>query len=121
FGACHAPHQAPRELIDSYEAVFADGWDVDRQRRLARQIELGIVPPGTPLPPRNDGVRPWDEHTSEERRLFVRLQAAYAAMLDHADQQIGRLVDFLRTTGALDNTIVIVMSDNGASQEGGPL
>jgi len=121
FGACHAPHQAPRALIDSYESVFADGWDVDRRRRLARQIELGIVPPGTPLPPRNDGVRPWDELSGDERRLFVRLQAAYAAMLDHADQQIARLVDFLRTTETLDNTIVIVMSDNGASQEGGPL
>ncbi|MER1967421.1 arylsulfatase [Castellaniella sp. GW247-6E4] len=121
FGACHAPHQAPKALIDRYEPLFADGWDADRQRRLARQIEMGLVPSGTVLPPRNDGVRPWDELSGDERRLFVRLQAAYAAMLDHADQQIARLVEFLRTTGTLDNTIVIVMSDNGASQEGGPL
>ncbi len=120
FGACHAPHQAPRELIDTYDKLFAGGWDEARESRLARQIEMGIVPPGTRLPERNPGVKAWEEHTDIERRVFQRLQAAYAAMLDHADQHLGRLIHFLEQTGQLEDTLVLVLSDNGASQEGGP-
>lgn len=121
FGACHAPHQAPADLIREYDAMFDGGWDKERERRLAKQKELGIVPAETDMPPRNDRVQPWDEHEADHRRLFTRLQAAYAAMLDHADQQIARLVDFLETSGQLDDTLILVLSDNGASQEGGPL
>ena len=121
LGACHAPHQAPADLIRSYDAVFAGGWDAERERRLARQKEMGIVPPGTVLPARNDNVAAWESHSEDERRLFVRLQSAYAAMLDHADQQLARLMALLGSTGQLENTIVLVLSDNGASQEGGPL
>jgi len=120
-GACHAPHQAPDDLIRSYDPVFAAGWDVERERRLARQIELGIVPPGTTLPPPNPGVQAWASHPPGLQALMTRLQSAYAAMLDHADQQIARLVAFLEQSGQLDNTIIVVLSDNGASQEGGPL
>ncbi|MFK7919054.1 MAG: arylsulfatase [Ilumatobacter sp.] len=120
-GACHAPHQAPRELIDHYTAKFEHGWDVEREQRLARQIELGIVPTGTALPARNLGVRAWDEHSPDEHRLFARLAGAYAAMLDHFDQHLGRVIATLEATGQLDDTIVMVLSDNGASQEGGPL
>ncbi len=120
LGACHAPHQAPMDLIDSYEARFVDGWDVARQRRLARQIDIGIVPANTELPPRNDGVSAWDDLNADAQRVAVRLQAAYSAMLDHADQQLARLMAFLERTGQLDNTVVMVLSDNGASQEGGP-
>ena len=121
FGACHAPHQAPCELIRSYDDVFKDGWDAERDRRIARQKAAGIVPDSTRLPPRNDGVQAWSSHTADERRFFIRLQSAYAAMLDHADQHLGRLVGFLEQTSMLANTIVLVTSDNGASQEGGPL
>ncbi|GGC59832.1 arylsulfatase [Chelatococcus reniformis] len=121
FGACHAPHQAPFELIKGYDAVFADGWDVEREQRLARQIAMGVTPEGTRLPPRNDGVGPWAEHGEDERRLFTRLQSAYAAMLDHADQHLARLFAFLDQAGLRDDTLVVVLSDNGASQEGGPL
>lgn len=120
FGACHAPHQAPFNLVSKYDQVFAEGWDAERERRLARQIEMGVVPKGTQLPPRNDSVRAWADIAEPERRMFTRLQAAYAAMLDHADQHIGRLMAFLESAGQLDDTMVIVMSDNGASQEGGP-
>ncbi len=119
FGACHAPHQAPRELILKCDAIFARGWDVDRSERLARQIELGIVPPGTELPPRNDGVKAWADLSADEQRLFTRLQAAYAAMLEHADAQIGRLMANLHASGLAEDTLVAVLSDNGASQEGG--
>jgi arylsulfatase len=120
LGACHAPHQAPAGLIKGYDAVFEDGWDVERERRLARQKALGIVPADTRLPDRNDGVRAWDSYPPDERRMMVRLQSAFAAMLDHADQHLGRLVDFLERAGIRDDTLIIVMSDNGASQEGGP-
>lgn len=120
FGACHAPHQAPRALIDHYDGVFAKGWDVTRRERLDRQIAMGLVPAGTELPPRNDRVQAWDEHSADEQRVFTRLQAAYAAMLDHADQQLARVVALLEETDQLDDTLVLVLSDNGASQEGGP-
>jgi arylsulfatase A-like enzyme len=120
-GACHAPHQAPADLIAKYDALFSNGWDDERDQRLARQKKTGIVPENTRLPPRNDAVRPWAELPEPERRLYTRLQAAYAAMLEHADQHLARLVDFLDKAGQLDDTMIIVMSDNGASQEGGPL
>lgn len=121
LGACHAPHQAPAELIRSYDALFSAGWDVERETRLARQKALGIVPPDTRMPPRNDLVKAWDQVGADEKRVFTRLQSAYAAMLDHADRHIGRLIEFLRHSGQLENTLVLVLSDNGASQEGGPL
>jgi arylsulfatase len=121
LGACHAPHQAPADLIRKYDALFAGGWDDERDRRLARQKKTGIVPQNTRLPPRNDIVRPWAELAEPERRLFTRLQAAYAAMLEHADRHLARLVTFLDDAGQLDDTLIVVMSDNGASQEGGPL
>lgn len=120
-GACHAPHQAPRELIDHYTATFEHGWDVEREQRLSRQVELGVVPAGTELPPRNDGVKPWAEHSADEHRLFSRLAGAYAAMLHHFDQHLGRVISMLERTHQLDDTIILVLSDNGASQEGGPL
>ena len=120
LGACHAPHQAPSELIAHYDALFQDGWDVERERRIARQKAMGIVPASTRLPDRNPGVQAWASHSADERRLFTRLQAAYAAMLDHADQHLGRLLAFLDQSGMSDNTLVLVLSDNGASQEGGP-
>lgn len=121
LGACHAPHQGPKDLIKSYDPVFEAGWDAERERRLSRQIELGIVPKNTRMPPRNDMVQPWEAHSPDERRLFTRLQSAFAAMLDHADQNIARLIRFLDEAGLRDDTLVIVLSDNGASQEGGPL
>lgn len=121
LGACHAPHQAPAEIIARYDEVFRDGWDVERERRLERQKAMGIVPADTRMPERNDHVRPWADHTPDEQRLFTRLQAAFAAMLDHADQHIARLVAFLEEANLKDDTLILVLSDNGASQEGGPL
>jgi arylsulfatase A-like enzyme len=120
LSACHAPHQAPFELIKSYEKVFSDGWDAERARRMTRQKATGIVPAWTRLPPKNDDVQAWSSHNTDEQRFFIRLQSAYAAMLDHADQHLARLIGFCEQTGMLSNTIVLVTSDNGASQEGGP-
>ncbi|PZA09822.1 arylsulfatase [Rhodopseudomonas palustris] len=121
LGACHAPHQAPMDIIKGYDATFAHGWDVEREQRMARQKAMGIVPETTDMPPRNDGVKPWSEHTPDEQRVFTRLQAAFAGMLDHADRHLKRLIDFLDASGQRDNTLILVLSDNGASQEGGPL
>ena len=121
LGACHAPHQAPADFIKGYDEVFAHGWDVEREQRLARQKAMGIVPPATKMPARNDGVKAWDEHSVDEKRVFTRLQSAFAGMLDHADWHLARLIGFLDSAGIRDNTLILVLSDNGASQEGGPL
>jgi len=118
FGAGHSPHHVPKEMIDEYVPIFEKGWDVTRDERIARQKAMGIIPQDTVLPPRNPGVRAWTELNADEKRLFIRFQAAYAALLTHTDQQIGRVIDTLETIGQLTNTIFIVMSDNGASQEG---
>lgn len=120
FGAAHAPHQAPAEYLAKYRGTFDEGWDVVRQRWFERQLELGVIPEGTQLAPRNPGVDPWDELPENQQRLATRLQEAFAAFLDHTDDQIGRLVEGLRHLGQLDNTMLLVMADNGASQEGGP-
>ena len=120
FGATHAPHQAPEDYLAKYRGRFDEGWDVVRRRWFERQLELGVIPDGTELAPRNPGVEPWDELPENQQRLAARLQEAFAGFLDHTDAQIGRLVDGLRETGQLDNTLLMVMADNGASQEGGP-
>ena len=120
FGATHSPHQAPRAFLDKYRGRFDRGWDAVREEWFARQLELGVIPRDTRLAPRNPGVRAWSELSDNERRFAARLQEAFAAFLDHTDAQIGRLVEFLRGIGRLENTFLVVMSDNGASQEGGP-
>jgi arylsulfatase A-like enzyme len=120
FGATHAPHQAPAVYLDKYRGKFDEGWDVVRQRWYRRQLELGVIPEGTPLAPRNPGVDAWDTLPENQQRLACRLQEAFAAFLDHTDDQIGRLLAGLRELGQFDNTVLIVLADNGASQEGGP-
>ncbi|WP_433171087.1 arylsulfatase [Actinoallomurus sp. CA-150999] len=119
LGAAHAPHQAPREYLEKYRGRFDHGWDAERATRHSRQIEQGVLPAGTELAPRNPGVVPFDELSDDEKKLSVRLQEAYAAMVDHTDHHIGRLMEFLERVGRMENTITILLSDNGASQEGG--
>jgi arylsulfatase len=121
FGACHAPHQAPQPFLDKYRGRFDAGWDAVRQQWFERQKALGIIPRDTELAPRNPGVEPWDTLPVLQQKLACRLQEAFAAFLDHTDQQIGRLIAFLTEIGELDNTLILLMSDNGASQEGGPI
>ena len=120
FGATHAPHQAPQEYLDKYRGKYDEGWDVVRQRWYERQLELGVIPEGTKLAPLNPGVEPWDSLPENQRRIAARLQEAFAGFLDHTDDQIGRLVAGLEHLGEMDNTIFVVLADNGASQEGGP-
>jgi arylsulfatase len=120
FGAMHAPHQAPAAYLEKYRGRFDAGWDVARQQWFARQLEMGLLPPDTELAPRNPGVEAWDTLPENQRLLAARLQEAFAAFLEHTDAQIGRLVEGLEVLGQLDDTMIILLSDNGASQEGGP-
>ncbi len=119
FGATHSPHQAPPEYVEKYKGRYDEGWDVVRQRWFEKQKATGIIPEDTTLAPRNPGVQAWDELTDNQRKLYARMQETFAGFLDHTDEQIGRLVDFLAKIDVLDDTMVVLVSDNGASQEGG--
>lgn len=118
LGAAHAPLHAPKEYIEKYRGRFDQGWDKVREETLARQKELEIVAPNTQLPPRNPGIRPWADLNETEQTVYTRLQELFAGFLDHTDHHIGRLIDTLDKMGIRENTLVIVVSDNGASQEG---
>ncbi|MBV9292128.1 MAG: arylsulfatase [Frankiales bacterium] len=120
FGATHAPHQAPAEYLARWRGRFDDGYDAARERWFARQLELGVVPAGTTLAPRNPGVPAWEDLTTNQQKFAARLQEAFAAMLEHTDAQLGRLVAFLEQRQLLEDTLLLVLSDNGASREGGP-
>ncbi|HEU5151962.1 MAG TPA: arylsulfatase [Iamia sp.] len=119
YGACHGPHQVPDAYLDTHRGRYDDGWDVVRERWYRRQLELGVIPPGTKLPPSNPGVPAWDDVPVADRDLFVRYQELFAAFLHHTDAQIGRLLAALERLDARDDTIVVLVSDNGAAGEGG--
>jgi arylsulfatase len=119
FGATHAPIQVPREHIEKYLSVFRKGWDLIREERHRRQLEMGVIPAGTKLPPRNPGDPAWDRLGDEERAVFTRFMAAYAGFLEHADEQVGRLLRYLKERGLFDNTAIFLVSDNGGAPEAG--
>ena len=135
-GACHAPHHAPKEWSDKYRGRFDMGYEAYREVVFQRQQTLGILPEEAELSPINpyidrtsrsgkkwpelDTVRPWEPLSDDEKRLFARMAEVYAGFLSHADHEIGRLLDYLEESGQLENTMIIVVSDNGASGEGGP-
>jgi arylsulfatase A-like enzyme len=121
FGACHWPHHVPADVVAKYRGRYRAGWDAIREQRYARQKKLGIVPENTLLPEPNPGVPDWSELSDEERQFCERSQEVYAGFVDHTDQQIGRLISFLEARGRIDNTLIVLLSDNGASPEGGPL
>ena len=119
LGATHTPFQAPADFVARYRGCYDEGWDVIRERRYRRQLELGVIPPGTALPPSNDDVVSWAGLDDAAQRAYVRYQEVYAGFVEHTDAEIGRLMDGLRRLGRMDDTIVVLLSDNGASQEGG--
>jgi arylsulfatase len=119
-GAVHAPHQAPPEYIDKYKTVYAKGWDAIRAERFAREKAMGLIPRDTVMPPRNADDRAWSDLTQDERTVYARYMAVYAGFVEHTDAQIGRLVDYLKQSGQFDNTIIFLLSDNGAAPEAGP-
>ncbi len=119
-GACHSPHQAPADWIERYRGRFDRGWDEWRETVHARQLEMGVLPSGTRLSPRPPWVRAWDELDARAKAVAARFMECFAGFLSHTDAQLGRVLAFLEDLGELDHTIVIVVSDNGASAEGGP-
>jgi arylsulfatase len=119
-GATHSPHHVAKEWIEKYRGKFDKGWDAAREEILARQLKLGVVPPGTRLAPKPEAIRDWEKLTPEERRLFARQMEVYAGFAEYTDFEIGRLVDALRDMGQLDDTLVFyILGDNGTSAEGG--
>ena len=119
FGAGHAPHHVPAEWVERYRGRYDAGWDAWREQVHARQLAEGILAPGTELSPRPEWVPAWDALTEDERRMHARMMEVYAGFLSHTDHHLGRLVDHLERTGDLDDTVIVVVSDNGASAEGG--
>jgi arylsulfatase len=120
YGAMHAPHHAPKEYIDKYKGKFDDGWDVLREQWFNNQKKLGIIPQEAELNPRNAYVPAWDSLSEEQKKINARYMEAFAGMLEHTDAQIGRVIDYLEKIGELDHTMIVFISDNGASPEGGP-
>jgi len=118
-GSMHSPHHAPDAYLDKYKGKFDAGWDAARVEILANQKRLGIVPENTKLTERIDVIPAWDSLSAEEKKLYARQMEVFAAQLEHVDYQIGRVVDTLERIGELDNTLIFVTSDNGASGEGG--
>ena len=118
-GGMHSPHQAPKAYIEKYKGKFDAGWDKAREEILVRQKKLGIVPQDTALTARPDTIPAWDSLKPEEKKLYARQMEVFAGMLDHLDNEIGRIVATLERVGELENTIILVTSDNGASGEGG--
>ncbi len=118
-GACHAPHQAPPAFIERYRGWFDQGWDRWREEVFARQQASGLLPSGTELSERPGWVPAWASLSVDQQRLYARMMEVYAGFLTHTDAQVGRLLGFIEQLGELDNTVVVLMSDNGASAEGG--
>jgi arylsulfatase len=119
-GATHAPHHVPKEWIAKFKGRFDDGWDKMRERTLARQIELGIVPAGTRLAPKPEAIKDWGQLTPDEQKLFAHQMEVFAAFAAQTDYEIGRLLQSLQDMGVADNTLVFYEAgDNGASAEGG--
>lgn len=118
-GAMHSPHQVPDEYIEKYKGQFDEGWDAAREKIIAQQLADGVIPSGTVLSARPKDIPAWDSLNAEEKALYAKQMEVFAGMLEHTDREIGRVIDTLERVGVLDNTLIIVTSDNGASGEGG--
>ncbi len=119
LGAMHSPHQAPMEYIDKFKGCFDEGYEVYREKVFARQKEMGLMLDNAELTGTNDWARPWGELNEWERKVFARYMEAFAGFLHYTDEQVGRLIDFLKQIGQYDNTMIVFMSDNGAAAGGG--
>ncbi|MDE2506018.1 MAG: sulfatase-like hydrolase/transferase, partial [Planctomycetota bacterium] len=118
-GATHAPHHVPKEWIAKYKGKFDQGWDKLREETLARQKQLGVVPPETKLAPKPAAIKDWDALSADEKKLFARQMEVFAGYGEFADHEIGRVIQAVEDVGKLDNTLIIYISgDNGTSAEG---
>ena len=119
-GAVHAPHHAPQPYIEKYHGKFDAGWDVYRDETFARQKQMGIIPQTARLTPRPSEIPAWDDQPEDAKKVYRRLMENYSGFLDHTDEQVGRLISALETSGEMDNTLIFyIVGDNGASAEGG--
>ncbi len=119
-GATHAPHHVPQEWIARWKGKFDQGWDKMREETLARQIKMGMVPPGTRLAPKPPAIKDWDALSADEKRLFTRQAEVFAAFAEYTDHEIGRMLAAFEDIGEADNTLVVyIAGDNGTSGEGG--
>lgn len=119
-GTSHSPLTAPKAWIAKFKGRFDEGWDQMREETFQRQKAAGIIPASAELTPRPPEIPAWESMTPDERKLAARMMEVYAAALAYCDDQIGRLIDQLRESGQLDNTIVLfIAGDNGSSGEGG--
>src|SRR5262249_11126425 len=119
-GAMHAPHHVPKEWADKYKGKFDAGWDAYRRQVFDKQKALGILAAITTLSRHDPDVQDWEKLSADERRLYARMMEVFAGFLEHTDHYIGELIAFLKDMGQYDNTLIMVVSDNGASAEGGP-
>jgi arylsulfatase len=119
-GAMHAPHHVRKEWSDKYKGQFDEGWEVYREKTFARQRELGLVPADAEVSRHDPDVARWDSISADEKRLYAHMMEVFAGFMEHTDHHLGRLFDFLRGIGEFDNTLIMLISDNGASSEGGP-
>jgi arylsulfatase A-like enzyme len=119
-GAHHAPHHVPKEWADKYKGKFDDGWDKYREKVFAKQKELGVIPKNTVLSRHDPDVQDWDKLPADEKKLYARMMEVFAGFMEHTDHHIGRLISFLENMGEMENTLIMLISDNGASAEGGP-
>jgi len=119
-GATHAPHHVPKEWIDKWKGKFDMGWDKLREETLARQIAMGVVPPGTKLAPKPSAIKDWDTLSADEKRLFAHQAEVFAAFVEFTDHEVGRMLQAFEEVGEADNTLVFyIAGDNGTSGEGG--
>jgi arylsulfatase len=119
-GAVHAPHHVPKRWADKYKGKYDIGWDKVRNDTIARQKEMGVVPPNTKLAPKPDDIKDWDTLSADERRLFARQAEVFSGFLEQTDYEIGRLAAAIEEIGEMDNTLFIyIAGDNGTSAEGG--
>ena len=119
-GAGHAPHHVPKECADKYKGKFDTGWDEYRRVVHQRQLEMGIIPKGTELSAHDPDVPEWSTLPADAKRLYSRMMEVFAGFVSFTDHHFGRIVEFLEEIGDLENTLIVVISDNGASAEGGP-
>ncbi|WP_375195867.1 arylsulfatase [Sphingobium sp.] len=119
FGATHTPVQVPKSYIDAYAGTYEKGWDSVRAARFERMKAMGVIPRNTVLPPRAKSDPAWNTLSAEQQQVYSRFMAAYAGFLTHTDEHIGRLFEYLRRSGQYDNSLIVIMSDNGAAGEGG--
>ncbi|WP_411679100.1 sulfatase-like hydrolase/transferase [Clostridium thailandense] len=121
FGTGHSPQQVPKNYIDSYKGVYDKGWDAVRQDRFNKEKQLGIIPSNATLTTSDPTVKPWNSLSEDQKKLYARFMENYAGYITQADEEVGKLISYLKEVGQYDNTMIVLLGgDNGATKDGGP-